>query len=44
MRVLVIGPGAEDARSPLWGHVIASLSRVGHEPWEYDPIAALRYE
>jgi glycosyltransferase involved in cell wall biosynthesis len=42
MRVLVIGHGAEDARSPLWGHVSASLTRCGHEVWEYDPLAAMR--
>src|SRR4051794_2180267 len=42
MRVLLIGLGAEDARSPLWGHVSSSLTRCGHEVWEYDPLAAQR--
>src|SRR4051794_27874883 len=42
MRLLICGSGAEDARSPLWGHVVASLLRLGHVVETFDADAATR--
>lgn len=40
MRFLIAGRGAEDGRSPLWGHAVRSLGSLGHKVFEIDPAQA----
>jgi hypothetical protein len=42
MDVLVCGPGAEDARCPVWGSAVSAATALGHTVWPFDPAAAAR--
>ena len=35
-RIVLSGPGAEDARRPVWTHLVTSLRATGHNVWPVD--------
>lgn len=42
MKIVVVGAGVEDSRTPAWGAVVRSLRHRGHDVFAFDPWEAER--
>ncbi len=40
--IVIAGAGAEDACTPFWAHCVSSLSKLGYDIFQFDPIDASR--